>query len=220
MQPSVHSTPHTPNVQWDYPAPRGMLDRFIGPGATRAELWLQFSPALLSAIAWLVAALRMDWGWSPLQIAMVMLLSIDLVGGVATNATSSAKRWYHREGQGFRQHFGFVLIHVHPFLVMALFDPGNWQFALGSYGYLLAGALAILASPLYLRRPLALLLLLGGSVLSLYVLPIPVQFEWFLPVFYTKLFASHLLREEPYRPAGAPEPGAMAESIPSDNGHR
>jgi len=200
MHTSVRSTVHTPIVQWEHPAPRGPLDRFIGPGATRAEVLLQFGPALLSAGAWLVAALVYDWDWSPFQTIVVMLLSIDLVGGVMTNATSSAKRWYHREGQGFRQHFGFVLIHLHPFLIMALFDPGNWLFAIGAYGYLLAGALVILTTPLYLRRPPALLLLLGGIFLSLYGLRVPALFEWFLPVFYTKLFAGHLLREEPYRP--------------------
>lgn len=196
----MHTVPQSPTVQWEYPTPRGMLDRFIGPGATRSEVLLQFVPAVLSAVAWLAAALVNDWGWTALQMGVVMLLSIDLVGGVITNATSSAKRWYHRASQGFRPHFGFVLLHLHPFLVMALFDAGNWLFAVGGYAYLLVGALAILTTPLYLRRPLALLLLVGGFFLSLYILPVPARFEWFLPVFYTKLFASHLLREEPYRP--------------------
>lgn len=95
----------------------------------------------------------------------------------------------------------FVLIHIaQPTLVMLFFDPGNWIFVAGSYGYLVVASVLILLSPLYLQRPLAGLLLLGGFFLSLYILPIPQHFEWFLLVFYTKLLSSHLLREEPYRP--------------------
>lgn len=199
MQHTQHPKPTV--ISWDYPTPRGMLDRFVGPGATRTELLLQFIPTTLIALIWPIVAIRGDWGWSILQIVVFMLLSFDLVGGVVTNATSTAKRWYHREGQGFTQHMGFVLTHLHPFLIVWLYAPGNWIFAGITYGYLLLGAVIILSTPLYIRRSVALLLLVGGIFLSIYGVTVPAHFTWFLPLYYTKLFASHLLHEEPYRPA-------------------
>jgi hypothetical protein len=53
------------------------------------------------------------------------LLSVDVVGGIITNATFSAKRWFHREGQNFRQHIGFVGTH---FVQFALFSWAFWGF--------------------------------------------------------------------------------------------
>jgi hypothetical protein len=159
-------------------------------------------PAVVATLVLIVTAIVNVWGWTPVQLIVAAILMLDLVGGVITNATSAGKRWYHRTGQGFRQHMVFVLIHIiQLMLVMVFFDPGNWAFVLGSYGYLVVAALLILLTPLYLQRPLAGLLLIVGFFLSLYVLPVPQHFAWFLPVFYTKLLSSHLLREEPYRPA-------------------
>jgi len=189
-------------INWHYPEPRKALDRFVGPGATRAEILLQFVPTLIITLALIAAAIINEWGWTPVQVIVAGVLMLDMIGGVITNATSAGKRWYHRAGQGFRQHMLFVLIHIaQPTLVVLFFDPGNWAFVAGSYGYLVLASLLILLTPLYLQRPLAGLLLVMGFFLSFYVLPIPQYFEWFLPVFYTKLLSSHLLREEPYRPS-------------------
>lgn len=193
--------PRTAFVNWAYPAPKDALDRFIGPGATRAEVALQLIPPCVMAAGLLGVAIVNDWGWSVVQLVVAGVLALDLVGGVITNATSAAKRWYHREGQGFRQHMIFILIHVlQPALVVLFFDAGTWPFLLGSFGYLVVASALILLTPLYLQRPLAALLLIVGFLLALYALPAPPGFEWFLPVYYTKLLSSHLLREEPYRP--------------------
>jgi hypothetical protein len=43
---------------------------------------------------------------------MCSALAFDTAGGIITTATSSARRWYHRSGQGFKQHFAFVSIHL------------------------------------------------------------------------------------------------------------
>jgi hypothetical protein len=60
--------------------------------------------------------------------------------------------------------------------------------------------------PLYTQRPSALIALLGGILLAIYVLPTPQYFEWFWCGYYVKLLVSHILREEPYRPVPlAPE---------------
>lgn len=187
------------------PAPRsgwkGLLDRLIGPGATPAELSLQFVPSLGAAIAAPLYASTLLIDWSLWQLGIIAILGFDLVGGVLTNATAAAKRWYHRPGQGWLQHMGFVGVHlVHVGLVALLFRGGDGLFFAGVSGYLLLAAGLILASPLYLQRPVALglygLALLGD--LYLFV-PTP-GLEWFLPLFFLKLLVSHLLKETAYRP--------------------
>ena len=129
------------------------------------------------------------------------LLGFDLLGGVLTNATSAAKRWYHRPGQRWPQHLAFVSFHfVHVALVALLLRGGDWPFFLSVSGYLLGAVLLIVGCPLYLQRSIALglysLALLGNSYLFS---PTP-GLEWFLPLFFLKLLVSHLLHETPYCP--------------------
>ncbi|MFV9503375.1 MAG: hypothetical protein AB4911_02300 [Oscillochloridaceae bacterium umkhey_bin13] len=91
--------PSAPNehvvINWHYPPPRDAFDRFIGPGATRAEILLQFVPTLLIALTLIAVAIIKAWGWTPVQLIVAGLLMLDMVGGVITNATSAGKRWYH-----------------------------------------------------------------------------------------------------------------------------
>ncbi|MGB0560247.1 MAG: hypothetical protein ACPGVO_00390 [Spirulinaceae cyanobacterium] len=187
------------------PAPRngwqGQLDRLVGPGATTAELALQFAPAVGAAIAAPLYATTLPMAWSPLQLGLISILGFDLVGGVLTNATAAAKRWYHRPGQGWQQQLSFVAIHlVHIGLVALLFREADGVFFAGVSSYLLLAAGLIVVSPLYLQRPLALglygLAMLGDRYLFA---PTP-GLEWFLPLFFLKLLVSHLLKEMAYQP--------------------
>jgi hypothetical protein len=101
------------SINWNVPPPRrgliGALDKFVGPGATRAELLLQFAVAIVAAVAAPVYASRVVEGWSWLQYGVCCALAFDTAGGIVTNATSSAKRWYHRGGQVLQQHIAFAL---------------------------------------------------------------------------------------------------------------
>lgn len=107
----------------------GQLDRFIGPGATPAELILQLAPSLCAAISAPLYASTLPVAWSPWQLGLIAILGFDLVGGVLTNATSAAKRWYHRPGQGWRQHLTFVSVHLfHIGLVAILFRGADGFF--------------------------------------------------------------------------------------------
>lgn len=179
----------------------GLIDRFIGPGATPAEMWLQFVPAVIAAIAAPLYALTLPHDWTPLQLGLIAVLGFDCIGGVLTNATTTAKRWYHRPGQGWRQHLAFVSLHiVHIGLVALLFRGGDWSFFAAVSSYLLVAAIAIVRSPLYLQRPVALglygLALLGDR----YLLSPTLGLEWFVPFLMLKLLVSHLLAEAPHRP--------------------
>lgn len=182
---------------------KGILDRIIGPGATGAELLLQFLPALAAMVATPAYALSLPVEWTGWQLGVIAIFGFDLVGGVLTNATSSAKRWYHRKGQGWRQHLAFVSLHiVHILLVALLFRGGDWGFFVSVSIYLLAASVTILRSPLYLQTPVALGLY-GLSVLGDRYLFSPIPgLEWFLPLFFLKILVSHLLPETPCSQGG------------------
>lgn len=188
------------------PPPRrgmaGIIDRLIGPGATKAELMLQFIIPVPAAIAAPLYASFTVGGWTPLQLFLCGVLAFDTVGGVITNATSTAKRWYHREGQRFTQHIAFVLLHlIHLLVVSWLYLSLDIIWFVISGGYLLLSATVVLTVPRYLQRPIALTAYTGALFIILYLLQWPEGMEWFLPLFYLKLLVSHLPEEEPYRPA-------------------
>lgn len=193
-------------VNWSPPQPRtgmaGAWDKFVGPGATDAEQWLMLIPTVIAGIAAPVYAIYADLGWSTMQLLVAALLAFDLVGGVITNATATAKRWYHRPEATFRDHLQFVAVHfLHPLLVAWLFLGGDWAYVAVVYGYLMLATVLILKVPLYLQRPFAYTFYLLALLLAFYVLPQPPGLEWFLPVFYLKLLVAHLVTEAPFAPA-------------------
>ena len=192
-------------IDWEYPEPRagilGEWDKFIGPGTTRAELWLELGFAVLGAALVPFYSQKAGANWTGWQMAVAILIGFDLAGGVVVNASSAAKRWYHRAGQGFWQHFGFIAVHLaHIFLVAWLFAGMDWGFFVSMSLYLLLGSTLILGSPLYLRRPIAMGLVAFALPFNLYLFPSPAGMEWFVPFLFLKLMVSHTLREEPYQP--------------------
>ena len=199
-----------PPIDWAPPAPReglaGALDRFVGPGATPAELWLQGIYVVAMTGVLTGHALWRGVDWTPGQTVVAALLAFDMAGGIVTNATSTAKRWYHRKGQGFRAHLGFVALHVvHIVLVARLFRGGgvDWTYAAVMSLYLLGAAVAILKTPLYLQRAVALGLFAASIPLNAYAFPTTAGLEWFIPFLFLKLLVSHLLKEAPFRSSGA-----------------
>ncbi|WP_256995531.1 hypothetical protein [Halomicronema hongdechloris] len=175
-----------------------------GPKATKAELWLQLGPAIAAAIIAPLYARSLPVEWTPLQLGLIAFLGLDMVGGVLTNATATAKRWYHRPGQGWRQHFAFVCLHlVHILLVALVLRSGDWGFFGGVSAYLLMASLVIVRSHRYLQRPIALglygLALLGDRY---WLTPTP-GLEWLLPFLFLKLLVSHLVPEETDRPTAS-----------------
>ena len=192
-------------IDWNYPQPRpgfpGTIDRFFGPGTTRAEAWIQALFSVGAATAMALYAVARGFDWSPIQYVLAIWMAFDLVGGIITNATSSAKRWYHREGQGFREHYGFIAPHaVYIFLVAWLFRSMDWSYLAVITIYLLGAALIILKTPLYLQRPVAFGVLAIAWLMNGYFFSPTNGLEWFIPFLFFKLLVSHALREEPYRP--------------------
>ena len=194
-----------PVIDWNYPEPRaglaGALDKFFGPGTTRAEAWLQGIFAVAAGIALPIYAALKGFDWTPLQYLVATYLAFDLTGGIVTNATSSAKRWYHRQSQGFASFLGFVALHTaYVFVVAWLFRSMDWTFFVAVSLGLVGAAYLVLRTPLYLQRPLAFGLVATSFGLGIYVFsPVP-GLEWFVPFLFLKLIVNYLLREEPYRP--------------------
>ncbi|MBM3270659.1 MAG: hypothetical protein FJZ01_23750 [Candidatus Sericytochromatia bacterium] len=203
---------HAP-IDWNIPARRagfpGFVDSLFGPGLTTAELILQLGAALALTAGAAVAIAVSDLGWGPWQVAVIVWLVFDITGGVVTNATSSAKRWWHRpERRRLANDLRWSLAHFYMPLLMWTAFPStyDWVFFAGSWGYLLVGTMVLGSADVYLRRPLAFVFYLVALALGLYVFPSERGTEWFIPVFYMKHFISHLLPEEPYRPSGVSPP--------------
>lgn len=194
-----------PHINWNYPTPKvgwqGEIDKFIGPGSTSAELWLQTFFTLSFGLFVPLYAWFNQLTWTAIQFIFATLLALDMAGGIVTNATSSAKRWYHRPEQTTRDHLLFVAVHIlHLFLVAWLFRAGDWLFAGILTLYLLGATLLILKTPLYLQRPMAYGLFALSLLFNFYFFTPISGLEWFVPFLFFKLLVSHLLREEPYRP--------------------
>ncbi len=197
----TNNTDH--KINWQLPRLRsgigGGIDRLCGPGATKAELLLQFSVAFGAALAAVIYYPHESLDWSLLQTSIAVVLAFDIAGGITTNATSSAKRWFHRSSQSQRDYWNFIamhLIHLGLFAGFFVADEVVW-FILSSV--LLAGAAClIIYAPLYLKRPIAYSVYMVVFLLSQFWLEAPVGVEWFLPLFYFKLLVSHLPPEAPF----------------------
>ncbi|MBJ7538717.1 hypothetical protein [Marinomonas transparens] len=192
-------------TNWQYPEPRkgllGAFDKFVGPGATSTEIILQLGIPFIVLITAPLYAAAISVEWSFMQYCLCGLLAFDIAGGVITNSTSSAKRWYHRKEQTFSKHFSFVVLHLfHLLLVSWVYLSLDLLWVGYSGGYLLVAAIIILLVPQYLQRTISLLFYAIAVLLVLYAFETPYGLEWFLPLFYLKLLVSHLVKEEPYRP--------------------
>lgn len=175
----------------------GIWDRLAGPGATKAENWVNITWVLLFTTGALAYPLLSHLNWSVFQFLLVGLIAFDIAGGISVNASPSAKRWWHRPGQGFRQHFSFVAFHIHPFLLAALFHDFSWIAAGSMYGSVLLAAVLILLTPLDIRRPVAFILYAILILVGTYLVPVPAGLAWFFPFLALKLLLAHLLPEQP-----------------------
>lgn len=208
------------------PKPTGGLDSFIGPGATTTEVIVQFGAALAIGLCCL-------WSFHEQQkqllyhddnnnnnkhettstttgtLALVFFLGIDMAGGIVTNATNAAKRWYHRAGQGFVEHMTFIAIHAFQIACVAYWfvvdetTSEKLKYFGMVYGALLVCSAIVLMVPLYLQRPVSMCLVAliiplttmnTGGVLLPKTQP---GVEWFLPMLFIKLLVSHLICEMP-----------------------
>lgn len=184
------------------PLPRrgllGSWDRLVGPGMSRAENALVLSAGGVGSVAATLWAMDAEADWFAVLIAAI--LGLDVIGGAVCNATDTTKRWYHRPEAAPAHHFGFVVLHVaHVALVAWAFRGSAFDF---SYFAVIGGAvvvcsLLVLASPLYLKRPVAAGLYLVALALAFYGVGPTPGVEWFVPALFLKLHIGHLVPERP-----------------------
>jgi steroid delta-isomerase-like uncharacterized protein len=189
-------------IDWHIPDPRpgwrGSVDRFFGPGQTRDEVTvLMVGIAVLGALIALLVA-RSEVGLSWWRATLLGVFAFDALGGVLTNATGPAKRWYHRPGTR-AERLRFVSLHVGYLAVLALgVLHHDWAWLTLNTAILIGFAPAIEYTPLPLRRELGMGLLVAAVLLNQLIHPLPNGLSWIPVLLYLKLFISHLLPEAPF----------------------
>lgn len=173
---------------------RAALDRLLGPDASRAEAALALGAGAACALAVPALAHARVLGWTTAQLLVAALLAFDLFGGVAVNASRAGRRHYHAPGRRSADHLVFVAAHVlHVAVVAWLFRGGDWVFAGGFGALLLASAAMVLAVPMDIRRPVALLAYAVAVLAATTAVSPTPGMEWFIPVLFLKLLVAYLL---------------------------
>ncbi|MEU1868373.1 hypothetical protein [Streptomyces gardneri] len=192
-------------VVWDIPETppgfAGRVERFMGPGKSRSEAAVEAAGLAVCALL-LFAGIRASGAWhewSGPQCAVVALVGLDLIGGVLTNATNAAKRWYHRPApRARRSRLLFVSAHVLHLLAVGLITlSGDWRWTLGNVALLLTGAAVVEFTPLHLKRLVSVIALMTAVLVNLFWLEVPYVLGWFAPLFFLKLLVCHLVPEAP-----------------------
>ena len=192
------------SIQWDY---EGKPDLTFGTGAIKQEKIIGSVGSLVVPVLLVVYMYFTNnyFGWSWWQIIFALAIAGDIGGGVVCNALNSAKRFYHspvKNGEPVwaKNHVMFNLLHLHPIVVGLVFGALNWQYGLFWYSLLALMTIILDKTPLYLKRPIAMMLILIIIMLNSYFMPSIPGFEWLAPLLFIKLLVSHNLKEEPYRP--------------------
>lgn len=197
------------SIDWSY---EGAPNYSVGSGATWAESALGWLGALLAIDLYLYFYLTGALPWSGWQYLLAGVLALDVGGGLVCNSLNSCKRFYSsplrphdsRLTRLIKNHLLFTILHLHPLVISLVYPSGDWRYGLFWYVALLGCGLLVLRTPLYLRRPTAMLLILAALLLNTYFLPLAPGFEWLVPALFIKIVYGHLVREEPYRPMPQP----------------
>lgn len=198
--------PRLPNIDWTY---EGAPDPVAGTGATWAEHVLMWLAGLAGAGLMIFLSHDGYVGWTWLETAIAAVVAFDLIGGAVAMNLNSAKRFYHSPAQPAERGMirfikrGFYLpaTHVHPILVFLLYKPDAYLVGIAIYFAAALSVALVRLVPLFLSRPLAILLVLASVLVNAYGVRAVPGFEWLLPVLFLKLVLGFGVREEPYRPA-------------------
>ncbi|WP_067475229.1 hypothetical protein [Nocardia amamiensis] len=203
------------HIDWAIPATppgwAGRLERFMGPGKTRAESAVEYIGGamcllLLATYCWPMLSDR-----SIAEVVVLAIIAADLVGGVLTNATNSAKRWYHRTPSS-RGRLAFVAVHTVHLAVVGVVLLADPVWFAGNTLLLIGSALLIESVPADLRRPVAMAAYMTALLINLIALPVPALLAWFIPLFYLKLLVCHLIPEAPIAVRGRSHPSIRQEN--------
>ncbi len=191
-------------INWEY---SGKKDFVNGTGAYLEERILGYVGSLIIPCVLVVLNLNGELQWNIYQIVIGVLLGFDLGGGMISNALNSGKRFYHTEvkqdegksGRILKNHLLFAGIHVQPFVVGLVFNNMDWLYGLLWYLIFMTAAIIVHKTPLYLQRPVSMMMVLLAVLINTFLI-LPIEgFGWFVPVLFLKIIYGHMVREEPYR---------------------
>ena len=193
------------HIDWSY---TGKTNLAFGTGATREEALLGWGACLLGVALYAFFYITRAFPWTPWQYLLAAALAFDACGGMVANSLNSGKRFYSsppradesRVAHQLKHHLFFTALHIHPLIIGWLFGSGNWLFGLFWYAGLVMSVLVVQNVSLYLRRPVAMFIILGAILVNATFLLPPLGFAWFVPVLFIKVVYGHSVREEPYRP--------------------
>jgi hypothetical protein len=161
--------------------------RLVGPSASAVE---NSGTVVFGVLGGALGAHRSrQVGDRRLDRVIATSFGMDLIGGVWTNMTPSCKRWYHRPGQGLRQHLGFAAVHVHPHVLARRHRLGWWYGAVHHVYVVMATLLVHSVQP---RRKVIVASLASsvGIALDRSLGSVPGH-EWVMPAYYLKLLLGH-----------------------------
>ena len=58
----------------------------------------------------------------------------------------------------------------------------------------------MIKTPLYLQRPISMLIIVTALLINGYFISSPTGFNWLIPILFLKIVYGHTVKEEPYRP--------------------
>lgn len=191
-------------VEWEGPKPRPgarrYWDMFVGPGAVAGERRLWFGVAVAASVLAVVYPLATDAPWRWWHYLLAAVMAFDICGGVAVNASSPAKRWYHRETETAKGKLAFVALHLVHVAVVALFFREFSALYFAVFAVVLGTcAVLVVATDLYLQRPVALVACAVGLAVLSAGPGFTDRLEWFEPMLFMKLIAAYLVFEAPFR---------------------
>ena len=76
----------------------------------------------------------------------------------------------------------------------------NWFYGLFWYLILQISVLSVTRTPLYLQRPVSMLIIVTALLINDYFVSSPIGLEWLIPILFVKIVYGHTVQEEPYRP--------------------
>jgi hypothetical protein len=190
-------------IRWDY---EGKTDIVNGTGAYFEEKLIAFIGSAIIPIVLIFQVISGRLQWNPIQIVLALIIGFDIGGGMVSNALNSCKRFYEtplkvdedKTAKYAKDCRIFIGLHIHPIVVGLLYNNMDWFYALVWYAVFMTSVLIVYKVPLYLKRPVSVLLTLIAIVLNIYVIESVIGFEWFIPMLFIKIVCGHLIREEPY----------------------
>lgn len=168
----------------------GVLDRYLGPGATPLD---RLRVALAAAGGALLGLLTVP---APLPERLLLgLLAAELCAGLMAALNHSGKAWIHRQSARWSRGS------LHLLWQAAVIGTYVWVFReqdtsllLEAWGLLVAGTLVVAFAPAGAQRGVGLVAFLGVMFLLQQRHGLPPAGAWFLPLCYARTFLAHLPR--------------------------